>query len=114
MSKSADPLAELFAAAKAAQANAYAPYSRFKVGAALRTPSGAIYSGGNVENASYLHRECIPRTGSGFDANLFPKTLTVAWACMPSRAEAPSRLHGRRCCYPAERAPVSGWERGRG
>ena len=53
MSRSADPLAELFAAAKAAQANAYAPYSRFKVGAALRTPGGAVYSGGNVENAAY-------------------------------------------------------------
>ena len=58
MSRSADPLAELFAAAKAAQANAYAPYSRFKVGAALRTPSGAIYSGGNVENAAYPEGVC--------------------------------------------------------
>ena len=58
MSKSADPLAELFAAAKAAQANAYAPYSRFKVGAALRTPSGAIFSGGNVENAAYPEGVC--------------------------------------------------------
>jgi cytidine deaminase len=58
MSKSADPLAELFAAAKAAQANAYAPYSRFRVGAALRAPDGAIYSGGNVENASYPEGVC--------------------------------------------------------
>jgi cytidine deaminase len=58
MSKSADPLAELFAAAKAAQAKAYAPYSKFHVGAALRTPDGAIYSGGNVENASYPEGWC--------------------------------------------------------
>ena len=58
MSKSADPLAELFAAAKAAQTNAYAPYSSFKVGAALRTPSGAIFSGGNVENAAYPEGVC--------------------------------------------------------
>ena len=58
MSRNADPLAELFAAARAAQANAYAPYSRFKVGAALRTPSGAIHSGGNVENASYPEGVC--------------------------------------------------------
>ncbi len=46
-------LQQLFAAAKAAQMNAYAPYSRFKVGAALRTPSGAIFAGCNVENAAY-------------------------------------------------------------
>jgi cytidine deaminase len=58
MSKSADPLAELFAVAKAAQTNAYAPYSRFKVGAALRTLSGAVYSGGNVENAAYPEGVC--------------------------------------------------------
>ncbi len=58
MSKSADPLADLFAAAKAAQAKAYAPYSKFRVGAALRTPDGAIYSGGNVENAAYPEGWC--------------------------------------------------------
>ena len=58
MSKSADPLAALFAAAKAAQAKAYAPYSKFRVGAALMTPDGAIYSGGNVENASYPEGWC--------------------------------------------------------
>jgi cytidine deaminase len=51
-------LAELFLAAKAAQANAYAPYSRFKVGAALRSQSGAIYSGCNVENAAYPQGTC--------------------------------------------------------
>jgi cytidine deaminase len=58
MSKSAEALAELFLAAKAAQANAYAPYSRFRVGAALRAPSGAIYSGCNVENAAYPQGAC--------------------------------------------------------
>ncbi len=58
MSKSADPLAELFAAAKAAQAKAHAPYSKYRVGAALRTPDGTIYVGGNVENASYPEGWC--------------------------------------------------------
>ena len=59
MSKSAESaLAELFAAGKAAQAKAYAPYSRFKVGAALRTQSGAVYSGCNVENAAYPQGSC--------------------------------------------------------
>ncbi len=58
MSRNADALTELFDAAKAAQANAYAPYSRFKVGAAIRTPSGAIHSGGNVENAAFPEGVC--------------------------------------------------------
>jgi len=51
-------VAELFAAAKAVQANAYAPYSRFPVGAALRTASGRVFSGCNVENAAYPQGSC--------------------------------------------------------
>lgn len=51
-------LEELFAAARAAQAAAYAPYSQFKVGAALATPSGAVFSGCNVENAAFPVGSC--------------------------------------------------------
>jgi cytidine deaminase len=43
----------LFEAALAAQGAAYAPYSRYRVGAALRSASGAIFTGCNVENASF-------------------------------------------------------------
>ena len=50
--------ADLLAAALAARANAYAPYSRFTVGAALRTDKGSIFVGGNAENASYPVGTC--------------------------------------------------------
>ena len=52
------PLDDLFRAARAAQDKAYAPYSRFRVGAALRTPSGAVFSGCNAENAAYPQGAC--------------------------------------------------------
>src|SRR5271163_5254059 len=58
MSKSDSTLAALLDAARAAQGKAYAPYSRFHVGAAILTPSGAIFSGCNVENAAYPQGAC--------------------------------------------------------
>ena len=51
-------LDDLFAAAKQAQARAYAPYSRFKVGAAVRGRGGGVYSGCNVENAAFPAGTC--------------------------------------------------------
>ncbi len=66
MSKSAEiPLDALFAAATAAQGRAYAPYSRFHVGAAVLTPSGAIFSGCNVENAAYPQGACAEASAIG-------------------------------------------------
>ena len=50
-----DPLTD---AALTARAMAYAPYSHFTVGAALRTPDGAIHAGCNVENAAYPEGTC--------------------------------------------------------
>ena len=49
---------ELKRAALAARENAYAPYSRFKVGAAVRGASGKVYAGCNVENAAYPEGTC--------------------------------------------------------
>ena len=48
----------LLDAAKTARENAYAPYSNFKVGAALQCASGAVYSGCNVENIAYPEGTC--------------------------------------------------------
>lgn len=48
----------LFAAAEAVRAKAYAPYSKFQVGAAILADDGNIYSGCNVENAAYPVGNC--------------------------------------------------------
>jgi cytidine deaminase len=56
---------ELLAAAHAAMVNAYAPYSQFKVGAALRASSGAIYTGANVENVAYPQGQCAEASAIG-------------------------------------------------
>ena len=49
---------DLFDAARAVQEHAYAPYSRFRVGAALRTRTGRVFAGCNVENAAYPEGLC--------------------------------------------------------
>ena len=48
----------LFEAARAIQAKAYAPYSRFKVGAAIATTDGQVFTGCTVENAAYPVGAC--------------------------------------------------------
>jgi cytidine deaminase len=47
--------------ANTARQRAYAPYSKYPVGAALRTKSGRIFTGVNIENAAYPHTMCAER-----------------------------------------------------
>ncbi|MBR4362185.1 MAG: cytidine deaminase [Ruminococcus sp.] len=53
---------ELFSAAVKAAENSYSPYSHFRVGAALMAADGRIFTGCNIENASYSLTNCAERT----------------------------------------------------
>lgn len=53
---------ELIRLAKEARQTAYAPYSRFMVGAALLCADGTVYTGCNIENAAYTPTNCAERT----------------------------------------------------
>ena len=56
---------DLFEAAQEAMAKAYAPYSKFPVGAALRTEDGRVFTGANIEVASYPEGWCAETTALG-------------------------------------------------
>jgi homotetrameric cytidine deaminase len=60
-----DGVQALLHAADTAMRTAYAPYSEFKVGAAVRAPTGAIYAGANVENVAYPQGQCAEASAIG-------------------------------------------------
>ena len=80
---------KLLAAAKAAQRNAHAPYSKFRVGAALLTKSGKVYTGVNVENASYGLTNCAERVAVGKAVSEGHRKFRAIAVVAPSAALSP-------------------------
>jgi xanthosine phosphorylase len=77
---------DLFQAAKAVREKAYAPYSGFKVGAALRTIDGRVFTGANVENAAYPQGQCAEASAIG--AMIAAGAIRVAEVCVVAGGEA--------------------------
>lgn len=77
---------ELIEAAKKAREKAYAPYSKFKVGAAILTKSRKVYTGANIENSSYGASVCAERVAV-FDAINSGETEIVELAVVTDKNE---------------------------
>ena len=78
---------DLIEEAKAARLRAHAPYSRFKVGAAIRTASGAVYAGCNVENVAYPEGTCAE--AGAIAAMVAAGETRIAEVCVIADSPAP-------------------------
>ncbi|MEP6868158.1 MAG: cytidine deaminase [Novosphingobium sp.] len=85
----------LIAAARAAAARGYAPYSRFPVGAALGFADGSVVSGANVENASYGLSLCAETAAVAAAMNLGKRGGLVAVAVIGTTSTLPVTPCGR-------------------
>lgn len=76
----APPDRELVLAARNVSSNAYAPYSKFRVGAAVRLSDGRFVTGANVENAAFPSGICAERNALAHSVTNFPDEKPVAIA----------------------------------
>jgi cytidine deaminase len=78
---------DLLNAARAVRENAYVPYSRFKVGAAIRGASGAIHVGCNVENVAYPEGTCAE--AGAIAAMVAAGEIVIAEVCVIADSPVP-------------------------
>jgi cytidine deaminase len=81
---------QLIKAAEEAQKKAYAPYSNFLVGAALRLENGEIISGSNQENAAYPSGLCAERTAIYYAGAEFPNQKILRMAIVAGSTKNPT------------------------
>lgn len=85
---------DLVSMARDAAVNAYAPYSRFRVGAAALAADGLVYTGANVENASYPATSCAEATAIAHAVSQGVRKIDqIAVACI----DAPSTEQAYPC-----------------
>ena len=89
MKLSAAQRRRLISAARLASAAAYAPYSKFRVGAAALGGSGRIYTGANVENASFGLTCCAERTAVFKAVSQGERRITAVAVYTPTRKPTP-------------------------
>jgi cytidine deaminase len=88
-SEECTPYRELLSAAVGAMRGAYSPYSKFRVGAAVRLADGTIVTGANQENASFPEGLCAERVALYNVGARYPRGIPVAIAIATSRPATP-------------------------